>query len=157
MSASSGGTPEPPPPHPSTGPASGTRPPLSVVVASIAWLVLGGLLIAVWFGLDQLESAADEPAVDTITDALGSDAVATSSGGSGSVMPLLLGAGILYLAVCLLLRRGWVQWLLILGGFAGVVAIATTGRWVTLLVAMVLVLVGAVAGTLSSAKQYSTT
>ncbi|MBW0113735.1 hypothetical protein [Pseudonocardia abyssalis] len=131
------------------------RLPGSIGLAALAWLLVGGLLIASWFGQLQTDG---EPSVGTITDALGDDAVAGTSGSaSGSALPLLLGAIIVLLTAGLLLRHGWTQWVLLPAGFIGIIAIASSGRWSLLMIGMLAVFVGSVALMPRSARRFLAT
>ncbi|MGQ0575690.1 MAG: hypothetical protein ACT4RN_16025 [Pseudonocardia sp.] len=146
------------PTDPRAGQAPPTRAggavPRAILVSISAWLVLAAVLVLAWLGLDAGPGSAGDESVAPIRDALGPSAVAGGNGGGALAMLLPLLAVVVVLALFgLFLRKGWVLWPLTLTGLVGVLVLASGGRWETLL-AMPLVLVGAVALMTRGAREY---
>jgi hypothetical protein len=135
---------------------SGQRitPPRSVLVAALAWVLLGALLVSAWLTGGAGAGAADE-SVDAITGALGDSAVAGGGSGGGlGIVFLLLGIAIALLGVGLPMGIGWALWPLTLAGIGGVIVLALDGRFVETPLAMLLVLVGSIALMTGGARRF---
>lgn len=126
--------------------------PRAVVVSIVAWLLLAVVFVLTWVGGDG--GPGDEQAA-RIRDALGPSSVAGNQGFDATLLLPMLVAVVVLLLFGLFLRKGWILWPLTLAGLGGVIVLAAAGRWETLL-AMPLVLVGAVALMTGSARRYLT-
>lgn len=129
-----------------------TAPPRSVLVATVAWVLLGIVLISAW--LTGGAGTADE-SVDTITGALGDSVVAGGGAGPGLGLAfLLLGIAIALLGAGLPMRTGWALWPLTLAGIGGVIVLALDGRFLETPLAMLLVVVGSMALMTGGARRF---
>jgi hypothetical protein len=130
------------------GPASVVAPkqsfPWQLGASVLAWVLLGGLLIASALGVTSTTSEADQGSIDSIRGALGQSAVAsTTAPGQHPTLYLLIGFLILLAALMLLIGQSWARLALTLLGVVTVILLAIGGRWETV-VAFVLLVLGAI-------------
>lgn len=105
--------------------------PRHVLVAGLAWLAFGVVLLVV--GIDGLAQRGDSDPGGA-TGQLGSAVDAGPSGsGDGSVVGLIivmvLGASIVAFAAALARRKGWARYGLEAAGSVAVITLAIDGRW----------------------------
>jgi hypothetical protein len=119
--------------------------PWQLGVSVVAWLLLGGLLVASALGVSSTTSQADQGSIDQVQGALGQSAVATSPGnGQHPTLYLLLGLVVLLMALMLLVGQSWARHVLAVLGVVAVIFYALGGR-PEAIAAFVLLVVGAVA------------
>lgn len=118
--------------------------PWQLGASVVAWVLLGGLLIASALGVTTTTSEADQGSIDSIRGALGQSAVAsTDTPGQHPTLYLLIGFLVLLAALMLLIGQSWARLALTVLGVITVILLAIGGRWETV-VAFVLLVLGAV-------------
>ena len=119
--------------------------PWQLGVSVVAWLLLGGLLVASALGITSTSGQADQGSVDQIQGALGQSAVATGpSNGQHPTLYLLAGGLVLLMSLMLLIGQGWARHVLSVAGVVAVIFFAVGGRFVEAIAAFVLLAIGAV-------------
>lgn len=140
-------------------PGTGARParyPWQLVVAGVAWLILGVMLVfAGTVGGNGGLPASDGESLDQLDGLLGDSVVGGSSGSPWSFALLLLGIFALILAGMLFLGQGWARHLLAALGGIAVVVLALSARWEAF-PAMALLVMGTVPLLAPSAHRYLT-
>lgn len=139
-------------------PGAGSRAaryPWQLVVAGVAWLILGVTLVfAGTAGGSGGSAASDGQSLDQLDGLLG-DSVLGSSGSPLSFGLLLLGIFAVILAGMLLLGQGWARQLLTGLGVIAVIVLALAARWESF-AAMLLLVLGTVPLLAPSVHRYLT-
>lgn len=113
--------------------------PRALAVSLAAWFLFGLLQLVIGFG--AVAPAEDSAEVDRVRDQLGSPAVSGTPPLFENLTALVVGLGVLALALVLLTGRGWARYPIAVLGMVGVIALALSAR-TEALVGIVLLAVG---------------